>query len=113
MTKGAENVGQSLPRRCPGTRRKAPQLNCSIISIGYFNKIRHALTKQKLRNRGWRGTFRRLSAWPSGSPDLNPLDYKLWSHLESMACSKRHNSLEFVPEQSSFHPFKIVAITLK
>jgi len=24
--------------------------------------------------------------WPSGSPDLNPLDYKLWAVLEDMAC---------------------------
>ena len=29
--------------------------------------------------------------WPSGSPDLNPLDYKLWAVLEDMACRKRHN----------------------
>jgi inhibitor of nuclear factor kappa-B kinase subunit alpha len=31
--------------------------------------------------------------WPSGSPDLNPLDYKLWSVLEGMACRKCHNNL--------------------
>jgi len=24
--------------------------------------------------------------WPLGSPDLNPLDYKLWAVLEDMAC---------------------------
>jgi len=24
--------------------------------------------------------------WPSGSPDLNPLDYKLWALLRDMAC---------------------------
>jgi len=24
--------------------------------------------------------------WPSGSPDLNPLDYTLWAVLEDMAC---------------------------
>ena len=29
--------------------------------------------------------------WPSGSPDLNPLDYKLWAGLEGMACRKCHN----------------------
>jgi len=27
--------------------------------------------------------------WPSGSPDLNPLDYKLWAVLDDMACQKR------------------------
>lgn len=32
--------------------------------------------------------------WPSGSPDLNPLDYKLWSVLEEMVCKKRHANLE-------------------
>jgi len=29
-----------------------------------------------------------------GSPDLNPLDYKLWAVLEDMACQKRHNNLD-------------------
>jgi hypothetical protein len=32
--------------------------------------------------------------WPSGSPDLNPRDYKLWAVLEDMACQKRHNNLD-------------------
>lgn len=32
--------------------------------------------------------------WPSGSPDLNPLDYQLWSDLEEDACSKPHTNLE-------------------
>jgi hypothetical protein len=32
--------------------------------------------------------------WPSGSPDLNPQDYKLWAVLEDMACQKRHNNLD-------------------
>jgi len=31
---------------------------------------------------------------PSGSPDLNPLDYKLWAVLEGMACRKHHNNLD-------------------
>jgi len=31
---------------------------------------------------------------PSGSPDLNPLDYKLWAVLEDMAWRKRHNNLD-------------------
>ena len=31
--------------------------------------------------------------WPSGSPDLSPLDYELWAVLEDMACRKRHNNL--------------------
>jgi hypothetical protein len=32
--------------------------------------------------------------WPSGSPDLNALDYKLWAVLEDMACQKCHNNLD-------------------
>jgi len=32
--------------------------------------------------------------WPSESPDLNPLDYKLWGVLEDKACRKRHNNLD-------------------
>lgn len=31
--------------------------------------------------------------WPSGSPDLNPLDYKLWDILEKTACRRRHRTL--------------------
>lgn len=38
--------------------------------------------------------FIRAEDWPSSSPDLNPLDYDLWSVLESTACSKRHDNLE-------------------
>lgn len=32
--------------------------------------------------------------WPSGSPDLNPLDYGLWNILEEKACSKPHRNVE-------------------
>jgi hypothetical protein len=32
--------------------------------------------------------------WPSGSTDLNPLDYKLWALLEDMVCRKHHNNLD-------------------
>jgi len=38
--------------------------------------------------------FIRAEDWPSGSPDLNPRDYKLWYVLEDMACQKRHNNLD-------------------
>jgi len=34
--------------------------------------------------------------WPSGNPDLNPLDYKLWAVLGDVACRKRHNNVESV-----------------
>jgi len=44
----------------------------------------------------WRNVPAFISAedWPSGSPDLNPLDYKLWAVLENMACQKHRNKLE-------------------
>ncbi|CAK1589040.1 unnamed protein product [Parnassius mnemosyne] len=32
--------------------------------------------------------FIRHEDWPSSSPDLNPLDYKIWQHLEEKACMK-------------------------
>uniref|UniRef100_A0A914BWX2 DDE-1 domain-containing protein n=1 Tax=Acrobeloides nanus TaxID=290746 RepID=A0A914BWX2_9BILA len=32
--------------------------------------------------------------WPQNSPDLNVLDYSLWSILENEACSKPHQSIE-------------------
>lgn len=32
--------------------------------------------------------------WPSNSPDLNPLDFSVWSILEKKACSTRHDSLD-------------------
>jgi hypothetical protein len=32
--------------------------------------------------------------WPPYSPDLNPMDYSVWSILEARACSKPHKSLE-------------------
>jgi hypothetical protein len=44
----------------------------------------------------WRIVLALISAkdWPSGSPNLNPLDYKLWAVLEDMACQKCHNNLD-------------------
>jgi hypothetical protein len=41
----------------------------------------------------WRNApgFISVDDWPSGSPDFNSLDYKLWAVLEDMACRKRHN----------------------
>lgn len=38
--------------------------------------------------------FIRASDWPSGCPDLNPLDYRLWKILEEEACAKPHRNLE-------------------
>ncbi|CAK1586351.1 unnamed protein product [Parnassius mnemosyne] len=32
--------------------------------------------------------------WSSSSPDLSPLDYKIWQHLEDKVCTKPHRNLE-------------------
>ena len=32
--------------------------------------------------------------WPSNSPDLNPMDYSVWSILEEKACAKSHYNVE-------------------
>lgn len=37
----------------------------------------------------WPKTF-----WPPQSPDLNPLDFSIWWHIESRACSVRHSNIE-------------------
>jgi transposase len=38
--------------------------------------------------------FMSTADWPSASPDLNPLDYAIWSKLEEKVCSKPHTSVE-------------------
>lgn len=38
--------------------------------------------------------FISVKEWPAVSPDLNPLDYYIWSKLEAKVCSKRHKNLE-------------------
>lgn len=40
--------------------------------------------------------FIKAEEWPSGSPDLNPLDYSLWQKLEALACSKPHRNIEML-----------------
>ena len=34
------------------------------------------------------------SMWPPQSPDLNPLDFSVWWHVESKACAARHPNVE-------------------
>jgi hypothetical protein len=31
--------------------------------------------------------------WPPQSPDLNPLDYSVWAHVEGKACKVRHSNV--------------------
>ena len=37
--------------------------------------------------------FWEKNMWPPSPPDLSPLDFSIWGHIEAMACSKRHSSL--------------------
>jgi inhibitor of nuclear factor kappa-B kinase subunit alpha len=37
--------------------------------------------------------FFSTSEWPASSPDLNPLDYFVWSRLEQLACTINHPSV--------------------
>ena len=32
--------------------------------------------------------------WPPNSPDLNPLDYSVWWHVERKACAKPHSNVD-------------------
>ncbi len=38
--------------------------------------------------------FITVEQWCSGSPDLNPLDYQLWTDLEAIVCKRRHRNLK-------------------
>jgi inhibitor of nuclear factor kappa-B kinase subunit alpha len=50
----------------------------------------------------WRNILAFICAkdWPSGNPDLNPLNYKLWAVLEDIACQKHHSNLETLKNPS-------------
>ncbi len=38
--------------------------------------------------------FIEVDDWPSSGPDLDPLNYKLWSVLEERACAWRHQNFD-------------------
>lgn len=38
--------------------------------------------------------FIKSTEWPPYSPDLNPMDYSIWSILEARVCAVRHQNLE-------------------
>jgi hypothetical protein len=56
--------------------------NLSLIATHYLN--------QQLPNR-WVG---RSSGqiWPPRSPDLNPLDYRVWGYIKAMMCARKLNT---------------------
>lgn len=38
--------------------------------------------------------FIAFNEWPPSSPDLNPMDYSVWSVLEAKACEKPHKNID-------------------
>ena len=38
--------------------------------------------------------FITVDEWPPYSPDLNPMDYAVWSILEARVCAKRHRNVD-------------------
>ncbi len=62
---------------------------------GAFNGILQPLTKQKTIKNGSKehiSDFIETDDWPISSPNLNPLDNKLWLVQEEHAC--RHQNLD-------------------
>ena len=42
------------------------------------------------------GSFWTKNEWPPSSPDCNPMNYAIWSILESRACAKPHSSVNML-----------------
>lgn len=51
--------------------------------------------------------------WPPSSPDLNPMDFSVWSILEKNACSKPHRNLESLKRSLIYEWDKIPQETLR
>jgi len=51
--------------------------------------------------------------WPSGSPDLNPLDYSLRHRLEAIACQKQHRNIEMLKKSITSAVKKIPLDTIR
>ncbi|CAH1394280.1 unnamed protein product [Nezara viridula] len=68
---------------------------CLLEVIRFSSRIPLHLTRPGQHSSGCKRTFQ-SSSLPriDGSPDLNPLDYQLWSKLERMACHRAHLNLE-------------------
>ncbi|RVE44738.1 hypothetical protein evm_010642 [Chilo suppressalis] len=68
----------------------------SWYGTGYSNKIRRQLIERRAHETGWRRVKSTSSGTKTEIPDLSPLDYKIWQHLEEKACSKPHPNLELL-----------------
>ncbi|CAH1397264.1 unnamed protein product [Nezara viridula] len=64
---------------------------CLLEVIGFSSRIPFQLTRPGQISSGCKRTFQSSSLPLIGSPeapDLNPLDYRLWSKMERMACHR-------------------------
>ena len=62
-----------------------------------FNRTELLLTQREIPSNGFKTDiphFISKEEWPPSSPDLNPLDFSLWSILESNTCAKSHKNIE-------------------
>ncbi len=63
-----------------------------VLSAGF---CAHSQSEKKKCKNGCKSTFQISSDdWLFSCPDLNPLDYKLWSVLQERACAPGHQNLD-------------------
>lgn len=59
------------------------------------------------------GGFWSKEVWPPNSPNLNPLDYFVWSNVESKACAIYHSNVEALKTSVEEEWNNMSALTLK
>ncbi len=52
------------------------------------------VVQEYLTNRLGSSGFWSKTVWPPNSPNLNPLDYSIWTHVEEKACSSSHSNVD-------------------
>ncbi|CAH1389602.1 unnamed protein product [Nezara viridula] len=69
---------------------------CLLEVIWFSSRIPFRLTRPGQLSSGCKRTFQSSSASdePSERPDLNPLDYRLWSELERVVCHREFGKLQ-------------------
>lgn len=77
-------------RVLPWLKRNFPQKNYIFQQDG---APAHTSNKTQEWIRSNFAGFWEKSLWPPNSPDLNPLDYSIWSVVEEKACRTPHSSL--------------------
>lgn len=71
------------------------------------------VTQAYLLRRLGSGGFWSREVWPPNSPNLNPLDYRVWSAVEKVACATNHSSVAALKKSVEEHWAKIPTDTLK